>query len=68
MEDGQSQDRHRLIEVEVGADSRVIEDLPRLPQVACDGDGPAVVLQQGAGVDQDERVVVDVDDLASSAI
>src|SRR5439155_19384220 len=61
---GREHDGDRLAEVQ-GA-GRLLEDLVRVPQVGVEvrGDALRAAGQQRAGVRQDQRVVVDVDDAA----
>ena len=64
MQDGQQQHGHGLAEIERGR--RPGEDRRRVAQVGADVPAPALgpAGEQGPGVDQHERVVVDVGDRA----
>jgi hypothetical protein len=63
VQDGEQQDRDRLAEVDQLADLRAGGDGGRVAEVAADGgDALGPVLEDGLGVQDDDRVAVNVDD------
>jgi hypothetical protein len=62
VQDGRQQDAHRLGQVDEAGQDRIGEDGRRVPQVARHRDDPGAAGPEGAGVRDDHRIVVDVDD------
>lgn len=62
VQDGAEDHRHRFAEIDSFLQDGVAENALRVGEVSLDDRGLAVVGQQGTGVRQDRRVVIDVDD------
>jgi hypothetical protein len=61
VQDGDQQQPDRLVEVDELLERGVAEDLRRPPQVGLDDLGGVAGVEQGPGVDEHDRIVVDID-------